>query len=153
MITLKPLKPYKKPRGIKARWQSVRSDEFKCDWAIGVVSFHGKVPDGSRGREHADYIALECLHGMARMEAIALVMDMRALIYRWGNSIGKVFDVLRRHYHYEWEEVGKIVPIRMVTSDKSAGFQSLVDGDGFLCDSVEEAVRECAEEVAVWAAD
>ena len=58
-----------------------------------------------------------CLAAMIRQDALCLVMDMRDLEYRWGNSIDAAFDAIRRHYHYEWHDIDMFPPVKVEISD------------------------------------
>ena len=53
---LQAVPDYHPPEGIEAEYFSVSTRYNDLAWAVGVVAFHGVIPDGSRGREHAEFV-------------------------------------------------------------------------------------------------
>lgn len=149
---LKPLPEPSVPEGIRSQVYKVDREASELAWAICVVKFEGAVPDGSAGRDHAEYIKLACLDGMIRLDAICIVMDMSDLDYRWGDSIGVAFDALRKRFFYDWDDIGMSTPVKVVASDRSIGLQSLLPAD-MLFDDVASAIASCNEDLARWSAD
>lgn len=89
---------------------------------------------------------------MARQDAKCIVMDFRDCEYRWGNSIEVAFDAIRRLYHYEWFDIDMFPPVKVVASEKSFGFQSLLPAE-MLFDNIEEAIASCNADLEKWGAD
>jgi len=63
---LKLIPDYHPPNGITARVYSVYSEYATLAWAISVVAFEGIIPDGSAGKDHAEFVKLTSLEAMAR---------------------------------------------------------------------------------------
>ena len=151
-LSLTPVPAYNPPVGITAQAFSVPDSGSTMAWAISVIAFDGAIPDGSAGREHAEFIKLACLEAMARQDAKCIVMDFRRCDYRWGNSIDRAFDALRRLYHYEWYDLDMTTPVKVLASERSIGLQSLLP-DEMLFDSIESAIASCNRDLEKWAAD
>ena len=149
---LQPVSPYRAPAGIAARAFCVRDDATTLDWAISVVSIEGTIPEGSAGRDHAEYITLASLEAMARQDAKCLVLDFSECDYSWGNSIDRVFDAVRRLYHYEWYDLDMMPPVKVVVSKRSAGLRSLLDPD-IIFDDIESAIASCSLDLDKWNTD
>ncbi|MCA9688413.1 MAG: hypothetical protein KC636_02310 [Myxococcales bacterium] len=76
-------------------------DEDGLYGEIAVLRFTGRYRDGSRGSPDAAYMAVVAAAALARATPDVLVLDLRALDYRWGNSILGVFvDVAEADREY-----------------------------------------------------
>jgi len=150
--TLIRVKPDKQPRGISAKHYRLSSDIPNSGF-IAVISFHGKVPDGSKGKRHAEFITLECLEWMRRLNAICLIIDFRDLNYQWGDSLVRVFDSLRKHYHYEWHDLDMNVPIKLLASQKSCGLFSLINNPSLFFETTDAAIESCQAHLERWMTD
>lgn len=144
------LKAYKRPRGISARQQAVSSAHVENAGFIAVISFHGKIPDGSEGKSHAEFVTLQCLEALARLDAICIIIDFRDVQYKWGNSLLRVFDTLRKHLYYEWHDVKGATPVKFLASDKSAGLYSLIGNPNTFFETMEAAVESCGSDLELW---
>lgn len=92
-----------------------------------VASFCGEYPDGSRGNMHGAYIATMALHGVHAFDADCLILDFRGLIYRWGNTLLKVFQDIAQFKDADAEPDEPPFPVVVVTSEKCRdAFLSLV---------------------------
>lgn len=92
-----------------------------------VASFSGEYPDGSRGNAHGAYIATMSLYGIHSLDADGLVLDLRDLTYRWGNTLLKVFQDVSQFKDADAEPNEPSFPMVVVTSEKCrAAFLSLV---------------------------
>lgn len=149
---LKPMVQYKAPKGISARSYGVQGEMCSDTWAIAVISFHGAMPDGSAGKDHAEFVTLECVKVMTRLDAKCLIIDFRDVKYRWGNGILSAFQVLDRYFFYEWQDVDMRLPIKVLASDKSIGLRSLLKEETFF-ETMEEAIQSCGEDMKRWAED
>lgn len=146
---LKSIAPFLPPNGLIVKTMSVHSDTFEDAWAIAVIGLHGKIPDGSAGSHFAEYIKLECVNAMTRLEAKCLILDFRDVHYRWGNSILGVFETLDRYFYYEWHDIGMRMPIKVLTSDKSIGLRSLLPEKNFF-ETMESAIQSCSHDMKRW---
>lgn len=144
--------PLKAPRGLSVRYSQPRSHVEDAGF-IAVIAFGGHVPDGSKGKAHCQYIALQSVQCLAQLQAICLIMDLRELDYRWGSSMLGVFDTLRRHFFYEWHDVGMDVPIKLLASDRSAGLYSLIPNEAVFFDSLDDAIASCQQDLKRWQAE
>ena len=149
MIPLIREKPVKPPRGIFTKHYRVSRDIPNSSF-IAVISFHGHVPDGSKGKRHTEYITLECLELMTRLDAICLIIDFRDLSYKWGNSLLRVFDTLRKHFHYEWHDLDMNVPIKLLASEKSVGVFSLMNNPSLFFETPDAAIASCQADLERW---
>lgn len=94
---------------------------------ILVASFSGEYPDGSRGNAHGAYVATMALYGIHSLDADGLILDLRGLAYRWGNTLLKVFQDVSQFKDSDAEPNEPRFPVAVVTSEKCrAGFLSLV---------------------------
>ncbi|WP_137938964.1 hypothetical protein [Chitinivorax sp. B] len=92
-----------------------------------IVSFGGTYPDGSHGNAHAAYIARSTLLGLHAFDADCVILDFRGLVYRWGNSLLRVFDDIAQYKDAGGEPGQPTFPVLVVTSELcSAAFLSLV---------------------------
>ena len=149
---LKALPRYSPPKGISSQAFAVNRQAARLAWAIIVVKFDGTIPDGSLGRDHAEFVKLSCLEAMARQDSKCLVMDFSDCSYRWGNSIEVAFDAFRRLYHYEWFDLGMTTPVKVVTSEKSIGFETMLPPE-MLFGDVSDAIASCDEDLKKWEAN
>lgn len=114
------------PEGIACRYFLVDREQVGRR-RILVVAFEGEYPDGSRGREHGAYIASASLHGVNAFDAHCLILDLRGLAYRWGNTLLAVFQDVSQFKDGDLEPEEPPFPIVAVTSDRCReGFLSLV---------------------------
>lgn len=96
-----------------------------------IASFSGEYPDGSRGNEHGAYMAVMALYGIHAFDADCLILDLRGLTYRWGNTVLKVFQDVAQFKDSDAEPNEPPFPIVTVTSDKCReAFLSLVTPSG-----------------------
>lgn len=137
------------PRGISVRRYRLSSSVPNSGF-IAAISFHGNVPDGSKGKRHAEYITLQCLEWMTQLDAICLIIDFRDLNYQWGNSLLRVFDTLRKHFHYEWYDLDMNVPIKLLASEKSGGLFSLINNPSLFFETTDAAIASCQADLERW---
>jgi len=98
----------------------------KCPPIIVVIP-KGEYPDGSKGNRHGKYIASMTMLALCEFDPWCLILDLRELDYRWGNTLAKVFEDVARYMDSEREPGDARFPVIVVTSDKSrAAFLSLV---------------------------
>lgn len=92
-----------------------------------IVSFYGIYPSGSLGAPYAKYISLMSLHGLQYFEPECIILDLRELDYKYGNSLMGVFQDISDFKDANKEENEPFFPVLVVTSDKCRdGFLSLV---------------------------
>ena len=149
MAIVKPVKGMGGPKGIRARFHRVQPP-VDCHDMIAVVSFHGKMPDGSAGKAHGRFIGAQAVYWMTFLEAIAVVLDFRDLSYRWGDGMVGALQAIDRRFRDDWSDLNRGVPVKLLGSAKSSGLQSLVSSPDMLFTSMEEAVAACSREVRVW---
>lgn len=137
------------PKGIKARFYRVESSVNNHSM-IAVVSFHGKMPDGSRGKAHGRYIAAETLYWMTLTDALSVVLDFRDLDYRWGDSMLGAFQVLEDRFREQWSDIDMSLPIKLLSSDKSSGLYSLITNQSVFFATIEEAIESCSQDMQFW---
>ena len=119
-------KKIQKPEGIECKYFMPESKSTDGTDVL-ILSVSGVYPDGSRGNEHAAYIAVMAIQGLQAFDPAAFILDLRDLEYRWGNSILGVFQEVSRHMDVDKEENEPSFHIFCCTSEKStAGFLSLV---------------------------
>lgn len=98
---------------------------------ILIVSFFGNYPDGSMGNEHGAYIAHMTVHGLLAFAPDCIILDLRELEYRWGNTLLRVFQDISGFKDQDKEQDEPYFPVLVVTSQKSrGGFLSLVTPSG-----------------------
>ena len=137
------------PKGIKAKFYRV-DPSVKWHDMIAVVSFHGKMPDGSRGKAHGRYISAETMYWMTLLGALSVVLDFRDLDYKWGDSMLGVFQVLEDSFREQWSDIDRSVPIKLLSSDKSSGLYSLVTNQDVYFETVDAAVESCNQDMQFW---
>ncbi len=146
------LKPAKKPRALKR----IRAKFYRVDKSvdlhdmIAVVSFHGRMPDGSKGKDHGRYIAAQTVYWMTYIDAIAVVMDFRDLEYRWGDSILGALQTIDMRFRDQWSDLGMSVPVKLLSSPKSSGLLSLVTDPRFFFSEMDDAILACSRDVRFW---
>ena len=149
MSLLKPAKKPRGPKGIRAKYYRVDTSVDQHDM-IAVVSFHGKMPDGSKGKAHGRYIAAQTVYWMTCIDAIAVVMDFRDLEYRWGDSILGALQTINERFRDQWSDLGMSVPVKLLSSQKSASLHSLVSDPGFFFSEMDDAILACSRDVRFW---
>ena len=118
------------PAGISCRYFLVPPEQAGRR-TILVVAFEGEYPEGSRGNGHGAYIASEALHGVCAFDADCLLLDFRALEYRWGNSLLRVFQDVSQFKDGELEPGEPAFPVVVITSEKCKhAFLSLITPTG-----------------------
>lgn len=140
------------PKRIRAKFYHVDTSVNLADM-IAVVSFHGKMPDGSMGKQHGKYIAAQTSFWMTYIGAISVVMDFRDLDYKWGDSLLGAFQTLERFYRDSWEDIDRSLPIKLIASEKSSGLYSLISNSSVFFSNVDEAVLSCSEDLEYWLAN
>lgn len=149
MSLLKPAKKPRAPKGIRAKFYRVDKSVDLHDMIAGV-SFHGKVPDGSKGKDHGRYIAAQTVYWMTCIDAIAVVMDFRDLEYRWGDSILGALQTIDMRFRDQWSDLGMSVPVKLLSSPKSSGLHSLVTDPSFFFSEMDDAILACSRDVRFW---
>lgn len=118
------------PEGISSRYLLV-DEQQTGRRRILIAAFDGEYPDGSLGNPHGAYIASASLHGVHAYDADCLILDLRGLSYRWGNTLLKVFQDVAQFKDAEAEPNEPPFPVIVVTSDKCRdAFLSLVTPTG-----------------------
>ncbi|WP_140637511.1 hypothetical protein [Methylibium rhizosphaerae] len=114
------------PRGIECQFFLVEPAQAGRR-RILVVSISGEYPDGSLGNAHGAYMASMALHGIHALDADGLILDLRGLAYRWGNTLLKVFQDVSQFKDAGAEPNEPRFPVAVVTSEKCrSAFLSLV---------------------------
>lgn len=139
-----------KPDGISVRYYEIAPKQFENSGFIAVLSFHGSVPDGSAGRDHAHFVATETIYWMTHLDANAVVLDFRDLDYVWGNSMLAVFQRVHDHFHHLFVEEKMAVPVHLLASDRSRGLYSLLANDDVFHETVEAALKACDADIQRW---
>ena len=137
------------PKGIRTKFYRVDTSVARYN-SIAVVSFHGKMPDGSKGKDHGRYIAAQTVYWMTYIDALAVVMDFRDLHYRWGDSVIGAFQSINERFRDDWEDLGMALPIKLLSSEKSSGLQSFGADPSIFCTDMDEAIRACSRDVEIW---
>jgi hypothetical protein len=114
-FTLKSLQP-RLPDGLTHHLSYVEENQCK-EYFILVVSFEGKYPDGSRGNGHGQHIAAATMFANSLYQPDAIILDLRGLHYRWGNTLMRVFQETRWQEADDDEEEDQNFPVHVVTSD------------------------------------
>ena len=114
-----------KPDGIECRY-FMPDSKISKEIDILILRVDGIYPDGSLGNSHAAYISIMAVQGLQAFNPEAFVLDLRNLEYRWGNSLLGVLQNVSRLMDSGKEDNEPYFPIFVTTSDKSAGFVSLV---------------------------
>ena len=57
-----------------------------------VVSFHGQYGYGSKGNGDAIFMTAVIKAGLAAWHTSALILDLREMVYEWGDMIGSAID-------------------------------------------------------------
>lgn len=143
------------PAGIDVTYSEVEEPADDDDFPLLLcVAFHGVYPDGSKGNDHGEFIARSTLTGLTHFEPWGLILDLRELEYRWGNTLLKVFDYVAR---FERPDPGEpSFPIVVVTSDKCRdAFLSLVTPTGSTApawhfEDMEAAIEHVAKLASEW---
>ncbi|MDP9602937.1 UNVERIFIED_ORG: hypothetical protein J2W38_002726 [Variovorax paradoxus] len=118
------------PKGLSCRFFLVDRTETDRRTVL-VVSFDGEYPDGSLGNGHGAYIATSALHGLKALDADCVILDFRAMTYRWGNTLLQVFDDIAQFRDSGRDPGEPPFPVVVVTSERSqAAFLSLVTPNG-----------------------
>jgi hypothetical protein len=81
-----------------------------------IVAFKGEYPDGSLGNAHGHYIASETMHGIHAFDPHCLVLDLRLLAYRWGNTLLRVFQDISQFKDSGAAPGEPVFPVVVVTS-------------------------------------
>lgn len=149
MVLLEPAKKPRAPKGIRAKFYRVDTSVDLHDM-IAVVSFHGRMPDGSKGKDHGRYIAAQTVYWMTYIDAIAVVMDFRDLEYRWGDSILGALQTIDMRFRDQWSDLGMSVPVKLLSSSKSSGLHSLVSDPSFFFSEMDDAILACSRDVRFW---
>lgn len=151
---LRQVQPFCAPDGIVAKYYAVRSrDDLDYEWSMGVVSFHGHIPDGSMGHDHAEFVKLECMKAMVQLGTICLILDFRDVEYSWGNDLLGSFDEVRRRFHYDWYDLDMEMPIKLLVSHKSTGLRSLIPSESLFFETIEDAIHSCEADMQRWDPD
>ena len=154
MYTLEE-KHYTAPDGLSCRY--LMPDVAQTNtYQILIVSFEGVYPEGSLGKAHGAYIAVMTLHGIHAFDPDAVVLDFRALDYRWGDGLLRVFQDITAVKDAEREPDEPFFPVVTVTSARSrAGLLSLITPvnaeppDGHHT-SLEEAIAHAVAAAKAW---
>jgi len=103
-----------------------------------VVAFEGDYRDGSQGAPDARLMRAVVAGALVATRPDAIVLDLRALGYRWGNNLLDVFiPVAPGHY--------RSLTYALVVSDRcEAALRSLLGGDGLLFPTLDDAVAHAA---------
>ncbi|SFP72490.1 hypothetical protein SAMN05216567_108160 [Variovorax sp. OK605] len=118
------------PEGLRCRF--LLADRAQTQrMTVLVVAFEGDYPDGSLGNNHGAFIATRTLHGLHAFCADCVVLDFRAMTYRWGNTLLQVFQDVSQFMDSDGEPGAPPFPVLAVTSEKSrAAFLGLVTPHG-----------------------
>lgn len=114
-FTLKPLQP-KCPDSLIHRLGFVEENQCK-NYFILIAVFEGEYPDGSLGNGHGHYIAAATLFANHYYQPDAIILDLRGLRYRWGNTLMRVFTETRWQEAGDDEEDDLRFPLHVVTSE------------------------------------
>ena len=143
------------PEGLRCRF--LLADPAQTDrMRVLVVSFEGEYPEGSLGNGHATYIATSTLTGLKAFDADCVILDFRAMTYRWGNSLLQVFHDVAQFRGEEGEPGAPPFPVLAVTSERSrAGFLSLVTPTGrpapdWHLEDIDEAIAHGVRRAREW---
>ena len=118
------------PAGMSSRYFVVAPGETRGR-TILIVAIEGEYPDGSRGNTHGAYIATAALHGLHAFDADCLILDLRGMTYRWGNTLLQVFQDIAQYKDSGAEADEPRFPVVVVTSERCrAPFLSLVTPAG-----------------------
>ncbi len=143
------------PKGLSCRF--FLADRAQAErMTVLVASFDGEYPDGSLGNSHGAYIATSALHGLKAFDADCVILDFRAMTYRWGNSLLQVFDDIAQFRDSDGKPGEPSFPVLVVTSEKSqAAFLSLVTPNGQAApdwhfDDIDDAIAHGARKAREW---
>ncbi len=103
-----------------------------------VLAYEGTYRNGSAGTPDAHRMVADAKRALVLWNVDALVFDLRALDYRWGDNVLALFEV-------EEDAAYSPLPRVIVVSERShAGIESLFGGRGTLYGDLGVAVREVA---------
>ena len=137
------------PKGVTAKFHRV-DEQVRNHDMIAIVSFHGKMPDGSRGKAHGRYIAAQAAYWMTYLNAITLILDFRDLDYKWGDSMLGVFQTVEQYFRENWNDIDMAVPVKLLSSAKSSGLQSLVTNQELYFATLDDAIEACNRDIEYW---
>jgi len=148
----------KAPKGITCKYlMPSRTETENLD--ILIVSVIGVYPQGSLGNAHGHYIATMVMHGLHFFDPDCVILDLRALEYRWGNTLLLVFHMITEYRDAEREENEPFFPVLAVTSEKSeAAFLSLVtpvnsQPPNWHFRDINQAISEAISRAKLWLGD
>jgi len=113
-----------------------------------IVAFEGEYGNGSKGNGDALFMTAIIKAALAAWDSVALILDLRAMMYEWGDLIGSaVFAGADRYFDAPF-------PTSIVISDRNReGMTSFMrdevgqDPQKWLFDSLEEALRAVEEQL------
>ncbi len=120
----------------------------RSDQTAIVVGFEGEYGYGSKGNGDALFMTAIIKAALAAWDSVALILDLRAMVYEWGDLIGSAVFAGADKY------LDAPFPTSIVISDRNReGMTSFMrdemgqDPQKWLFDSLEEALRAVEEQL------
>ena len=143
------------PKSIECKYSIVERTDDKID--VLIISFHGKYPDGSLGKNHAKYISRKTISGVIEFDPDAIILDFRELEYHWGNNILDVFEYISFLKDSENTDKDPNFPVSILVSEKSKnGFMSLLiptsstTPPNWIFEDINKAIETAIEKGKYW---